>query len=127
MVSNQFFKIKRSWRFEERCPDAVYAPDCKKDLDVYETFILNVTIILRERRRARAQELYITGDLNVELGLFSTDEDDIGEFHEMYGPLCWQWCERDHGGFKKLTWYGIMKGSIERPPPRGPIAAGRKK
>ena len=38
-----------------------------------------------------------------------TDEDDIGEFNEMRGPLCWQGCERDHGGFKKLLWYGILK------------------
>ena len=40
-----FFKIKRSWRFEERCTAvpfgavlvmAVNAPDCKKDLDVFD-------------------------------------------------------------------------------------------
>ena len=27
----------------------------------------------------------------------------------MYGPLCWQACENDHGGSKKLMWYGIME------------------
>ena len=27
----------------------------------------------------------------------------------MYGSLCWQGCENDHGGFKKLMWYAIMK------------------
>ena len=27
----------------------------------------------------------------------------------MYGPLCWQGCEREHGGLKKLMRYGIMK------------------
>ena len=27
----------------------------------------------------------------------------------MYGPLYWQGCDNDHGGFKKLMWYGIMK------------------
>ena len=27
----------------------------------------------------------------------------------MYGPFSWQRCEDDHGGFKKLTWYGIVK------------------
>ena len=47
LVSDQFFKMKRSWRFEERCTvlfGAVFvmtvrATDCKKDLDVYEIFI----------------------------------------------------------------------------------------
>ena len=38
-----------------------------------------------------------------------TDEGDIVELNEMYRPLCWQGCENDHGGFKKLVWYGIMK------------------
>ena len=83
---------------------AVYAPDCKKDLDVYD-----VTKIMREGRRAGANKFFITADLNVELGMLCTDEDDIGELNEMYGPLCWQECENDHGGFKKLMWYGIMK------------------
>ena len=50
-----------------------------------------------------------TGYLNAELGLLRTDEDDIEELNEMYGPLCWQGCENDHGGFKELMWYGIMK------------------
>ena len=27
----------------------------------------------------------------------------------MCGPLWWQGCESDHGGFKKLMRYGIMK------------------
>ena len=27
----------------------------------------------------------------------------------MYDPLCWQEYENDHGGFKKLILYGIMK------------------
>ena len=43
VVSDQFFKIRRSRRFEERCTAvlfgavlvmAVHAQDCKKDLDV---------------------------------------------------------------------------------------------
>ena len=69
---------------------AVCAPDCKKDLDVYQTLILNGTKILREGRRAGAKDFYITGDLNAELLLLCTDEDDIGDLNEMYGPLCWQ-------------------------------------
>ena len=43
---------------------AVYAPDCKKHLDENETFIMNVTEILRQ---AGAKDFYITGDFNVEL------------------------------------------------------------
>ena len=94
MVSHQFFKIQRSWRFEERCTAvlfgvvlvmAVYALDCKTYLDVHEPFILNVTKILREGRRAGAKLFFFTGDLNVEL-----DKDDIGELSEMRGPLCLQ-------------------------------------
>ena len=27
----------------------------------------------------------------------------------MYGPLCWQGCDNDQGGFKKLMWYVKMK------------------
>ena len=83
----------------------VYVLDCGKDLDVYETFIVNFTKILREGRRAGAKEFCITGDRNVELGILCTDEDDIGELEEM----CWQGCENDHGDFKMLMWYGIMK------------------
>ena len=44
----------------------------------------------------------------MELGLLCTDEDDIGEFNEMYGPVLAR-CERDHGGFKKVMWCGIRK------------------
>ena len=88
---------------------AVYAPDCGKDLDADETFILHVTKMLGEGRRAGAKEFFITGDLNVEMGILCTGEDDIGELDEIYGPVCWQGCENDHGGFKKLMWHGMMK------------------
>ena len=96
VVSEQLFNTKSSWRFEERCTAvlfgavlviAVYAPDCKQNLDVFETFILKVTKIFREGRRAGANEFFFTGDFDVELGLLKTDEDDIGELNEMYGPL----------------------------------------
>ena len=104
VVSDQFFKIKRSWRFEERCAavffGAVFDPDYKKDLDEYETLIMNVTRILREGRRAGAQDFHITSDFNVELGLFCTEDDDNDELNEMYGPFCWQGWENDQGGFK---------------------------
>ena len=37
------------------------------------------------------------------------DEKDSEELNEMYGLLCWQGCDHDPGGFKKLMWYGSMK------------------
>ena len=64
---------------------AVYAPDCKKDLDVYETFIMTVTKISWEGRRAGGKDFYITVGFNVELGLMCTDEDDYDELNEIYG------------------------------------------
>ena len=43
-------------------------------------------------------------------GIFlCTDGEDIEELNEMFGPLCWQGYENDHGGFKKLMWCGITK------------------
>ena len=68
MVSEQFFKIKKSWRFKERCTavlfgavfgDGRYAPDCKKDFSACETFTLSVPKILRKGRRAGAKEFCI--------------------------------------------------------------------
>ena len=62
-----------------------------------------------EGRRAEANTFYIASDLNVELGLLCTDEDEVEELNEMKSPLCWQGCDTDQGGFKKLMWYEIMK------------------
>ena len=47
---------------------AVFARDCHEDLGVYETFTKDVTKVFGERRRAGANNFYIAGDLNVELG-----------------------------------------------------------
>ena len=88
---------------------AAYALDRGIDSEVYETLMFNVTKVLRERRRDGAKEFDITRDLNVELRLRCTDDDDIEEINEMYGPLYRQGCENDQGRFKKLMWYGIMK------------------
>ena len=64
VVSGHFFKIKRSWRSEERCTAvlfgavfvmAVFVLDCHKDLDVYETFIKNVTKLGQPHAPARRQ------------------------------------------------------------------------
>ena len=79
----------------------MHAPDCQKDLDVYETFIKYVTKVLWEGRRAGAKDFYITSEFNVELG-YCTNEDDNDELNEMYGPLCWQGCDNDPSGFNKL-------------------------
>ena len=38
-----------------------------------------------------------------------TDEKDTEELNEMYGRLCWQGYDKDHGGFEKMMWNGIMK------------------
>ena len=69
------------------------------DLDVNEIFIKDVTKVLWEGRQAGAKTFYIAGDLNVELGLLCTGDDDVQELNELYGPLCWQECENDQGGF----------------------------
>ena len=49
---------------------------------------MNNTKVLWEGRRAGAKTFYIAGDLNVELGLLCTDDDDddVKELNEMYGP-----------------------------------------
>ena len=59
-----------------------------KNWGLFEAFISSATKVLRERRRGGARELYIIGDLHVELGLMCTDEQDIEELNEMYKPLC---------------------------------------
>ena len=41
--------------------------------------------------------------------MMCTDEKDIEELEEMYGPLCWQGSDKGPGGFKKFMWYGILK------------------
>ena len=51
----------------------------------------------------------MVGDLNVELGMICTDENDIEELNEMYGPLCWLRYDHDPGGYKTFMWYSIMK------------------
>ena len=63
---------------------AVYAPDSSKSLKMYEI-------------------------LHFECRLMCTDENDIEELMGIYGPLCWQGCDKDPGSFKKLMWYEIME------------------
>ena len=88
---------------------AVYALDSDKDLEQYEACISTVLNVLREGRRGGAKKFYISGDLNVELGMMCTDEDDIEELNEIYGSLCWQGHKHDPGGHQQFMWYSIMK------------------
>ena len=97
LVPKLFCTNKRSWKFEERCAPilfgttmvmAVFAPDSSKSLETYEAFISSVVKVLREGRRGGAKNFYITGDLNVELGLMCKMKKDIEELNEMYGSLC---------------------------------------
>ena len=118
LVTDQFCTTKRSWKFEERCTTilfgttlvvAAYAPDSSKSTEMYDAFISSVLEVPREGRRRGAKDLHITGDLNVELGMMCTDEQDIEKLNEMYGPLCWQGYDKDPGGFRKLMWYGVVQ------------------
>ena len=113
LVPNSLCTITRTWKCEERFAAilfgttmvmAVYAPDSSKSLEMYEACISSVVKVLREGRREGAQDFYITGDLNVELGLMCTDEEDIEELKEMYGLPCWQGYDKDLGCFKKWMW-----------------------
>ena len=88
---------------------SVYAPDCEKELKVYEEFVEDAKRSLWEGRRSGARSFYVAGDLNVELGLLCTDDDDAKKISEMYGSLCWQSYDTDPGGYKKMSWYEIMK------------------
>ena len=64
---------------------AVYTPDCRKDLDVCETFVKDITKVLWEGRRAGAKTFCTAGDLNVGLGLLCSDDDEFEELKGVYG------------------------------------------
>ena len=76
---------------------------------MYEACIWSVIKALREGRRGGAKDFYITGDINVELGMMCTDEKDIEELEGIYGPLRWQGYDKDPRGFKKMMLDGIME------------------
>ena len=88
---------------------AVYAPDSSEDMELYEACVSSVLRVLGEGRRGGAKKFHITCDLIVELGMICTDEKDIEELNEMYGPLCWQRYDHDPGAYKKIMWYSIMQ------------------
>ena len=41
--------------------------------------------------------------------LVTSDDDDVEELNEINGSLCWQGCDTDQGGIKKLRRYEIVK------------------
>ena len=106
VVSDQVLKIKRSWMFEERCTavlfgavfvETVYAPDCKKYLYVYETFVVNFTEFFLGRTSSWRPRISTPPETSM-----------------------WSWgycaqmkttrtssmrCDSDQGGFEKLMWY----------------------
>ena len=75
----------------------------------HETCVSNALRVPRDGRRGGAKKSYITGDLNVELGMICTYENDIEELNEMYGALFRQRYDHDFGGCNKFMWYSIMK------------------
>ena len=118
LVSDKFSTIKRSWVTEERCTAilfgttmvlSVLAPDSKKSVEMYEEG--SAVKVPREGRKVGAMNFYIAGDINVELGLMCTNENEEDELTKLYGPLCWQGYDKGTGGFKKIMWCGIMKES----------------
>ena len=117
-LSDLFFKVERSWKFEERWTAflfksvmvmAVYAPNCNKEFDGHERFKKKAPMSYETDVELGPKNFDITGDFNVEPGLLCTDEDDNEELSEMYKPPCWQGWGNDQSGFKKMLCCGIMK------------------
>ena len=104
LVSEHFCILERSWKFEERCTAilfgttmvmAVYAPDSSKSRASLKYIGKDVG---EEPKTSTLQGIC------VELGM-----KDIDGLTGIYGPLCWQGCDRDLGGFKKILWDEILK------------------
>ena len=82
---------------------SVYAPDPKKSLEMCEECIADVITVLRECRKGGALDLTLQ-ETSMQNWVWC-----IRLKTKLYGPLCWQGCDKDLGGFKKFMWYGIMK------------------
>ena len=95
--------------FDKTMVMAVYAPHSDNDLEQYEACVSGVPCVLREARKAGAKKFYISGDLNVELGMMCTDMKDAEEMFEIYGPLCLHGHKQDPGGHKHFMRYSFMK------------------
>ena len=77
---------------------------------MFEECIASVVKVLREGRKGGGKNFYIAGDINVDLGLMCTDENEEEELTKLCGPFCWQgYYDKDPGGSQKIWWYGIMK------------------
>ena len=85
---------------------SVCAPDSAKDFEEYEKFTGAVTKCVHESRREAVRRLYIAGDLNIELGLMRTDEDE--ELRDVYGPQ-WHGIDADPGRLGASCTPGFLK------------------
>ena len=75
----------------------------------------------------KAKDFYILNDLDVEVGMMCTNENDIEEPTGMYGPLCWHGHDKNPGGLKKMMRHGIRKEFNCKPLPRGPCTEEKEK
>ena len=55
---------------------SVSAPDSKKSLEMHEECIARVVKVVHEGRKGGARNFHIAGDINVELGLMCTNENE---------------------------------------------------
>ena len=62
---------------------SVYAPDSKKSLEMYEECIVRVVEVLSEGRKGGARNFHIAGDINVELGLMCTNDNEEEELAKL--------------------------------------------
>ena len=92
LVSDKFSTIKKSWEIEERCTAilfgttmvmSAYAPDTSKSLEMYEECIASVVKDLREGRTGGVRNFYNTRDIDVELGLMCTSENEEEELTKL--------------------------------------------
>ena len=96
--------------------------DLRRDVQLFSLDPCSSWLFTRSSRRRRkscmkddVQELdtFITGDLNMDLGLLCTCDDDVQDFREMYGPQCLLGGEADPGSVKKLMWYVMEEFNCE--------------
>ena len=62
---------------------------------------------VHEGRREGLRRFCISGELQVELGLMCTEEDE--ELRAMCRPQCWHGIDADPGGLKKTMWFEVLK------------------
>ena len=78
-------------------------------MELSEACVSSVLRVFSEGRRGANFFFYIIGDLNVELEMMCTDENDIEELNEMYGAsVLAKVCLRSWM-LQKFMWYSIVK------------------